>query len=131
MKTKLTSLFSTIIIATLGFCSVFALPASAVDSICDQTGVPAEVQAASGCNESTTGLEEAIRIILNSVIGIAGLVAVIFIIIGGVKYMTSTGEPGKVQTAQKTILYAVIGLVICALAFVIVNFTINIILDQG
>ena len=67
----------------------------------------------------------AISGVLNAVIGILGLVCVIVMIIGGVKYMTSTGDPGKVKAAKDTILYGLIGLIVCALAFAIVNFVIN------
>ena len=45
--------------------------------------------------------------------------------------MTSTGDAGKVKQAKDTILYAVIGLIICALAFAIVNWTIGILNDSG
>ena len=69
--------------------------------------------------------------IINGVIAALGIVAVIVIIIGGVSYMTSTGDAGKVKKAKDTILYGVIGLVICVLAFAIVNFVIiNIINGQ-
>jgi hypothetical protein len=69
--------------------------------------------------------------ILNAIIGVLGIVAVVVIIIGGVSYMTSAGDAGKVKKAKDTILYGVIGLVICALAFAIVNFVIGSILGQG
>ena len=62
--------------------------------------------------------------ILSAVIGILGLVCVIVIIIGGVNYMTSSGDAGKVKKAKDTILYGLIGLIICVLAFAIVNFVI-------
>ena len=39
--------------------------------------------------------------------------------------MTSSGEAAKVEKAKKTILYGLIGLVICVLAFAIVNFVID------
>ena len=65
-----------------------------------------------------------IRQILNIVIGVLGLVCVIVIIIGGVNYMTSSGDAGKVKKGKDTILYGLIGLVICALAFAIVNWVI-------
>ena len=68
--------------------------------------------------------------IINGVIGVLSLVAVIVIIIGGVQYMTSSGDAGKVKKAKDTILYGVIGLAVCVLAFAIVNFVIsNIIAD--
>ena len=56
------------------------------------------------------------------VVGIAGLVAVIFLVIGGISYMTSSGEAAKIEKAKKTILYAIIGLAIVALAEIITSF---------
>lgn len=63
--------------------------------------------------------------IINAVIGVLGLIAVVIIIIGGVSYMTSSGDSAKVKKAKDTILYGVIGLIICVLAFAIVNFVIS------
>ncbi len=63
--------------------------------------------------------------IINYIIGALGIIAVIVIIIGGVGYMTSSGDAGKVKKAKDTILYGIIGLVICALAFAIVNWVIG------
>ena len=62
--------------------------------------------------------------IINAVIGVLGLIAVVVVIIGGIQYMTSSGDAGKVKKAKDTILYGIIGLVICVLAFAIVNFVI-------
>lgn len=62
---------------------------------------------------------------INWAIGMAGVVCVVFIVIGGFTYMTSAGDPAKLQKAKKTILYAVIGLIIVALSFVITNFVIK------
>lgn len=76
-------------------------------------------------------LTENIISIINVIIGFLGIVAVIVIIVGGVQYMTSTGDAGKVKKAKDTILYGVIGLVICALAFAIVNFVISNILGAA
>ena len=69
--------------------------------------------------------------IINAVIGVLGLAAVVVIIIGGINYMMSSGDASKVKKAKDTILYGVIGLVICVLAFAIVNFVIANILGQG
>lgn len=57
----------------------------------------------------------------------AGLVAVVFIIKGGVEYMISRGDPGRVQKATRSLIYAVIGLVIVILAAVITNVVTNLI----
>lgn len=56
---------------------------------------------------------------------VVGVVAVIMIIIGGLKYITSGGDSGNVTGAKNTILYAIIGLVVVALSQVIVRFVIE------
>ncbi len=56
---------------------------------------------------------------------IIGVIAVVMIMVGGVKYITSQGDSGNVTAAKNTILYAVIGLVVVALAQVIVRFVLN------
>ena len=76
-------------------------------------------------NASEDDLGATIGRIISSVIGILGLACVIIIIIGGVQYMTSSGDSGKVKKAKDTILYGVIGMVICVLAFAITQFVIG------
>lgn len=107
------------------------LPTFAANDVCSNGSVPPEVKAANGCDNSAASVPDVVTNILNVVISLAGLVSVIFIIIGGVNYMTSTGEPSKVKKAKDTILYAVIGLIICVLAFAIVNFVIRGIINQA
>lgn len=69
--------------------------------------------------------------ILTNIIMALGIAAVVVMIIGGVQYMTSAGDATKVEKGKKTIIYGLIGLVICALAFVIVNFVIASILGNS
>lgn len=73
---------------------------------------------------SGDGLTQIIHAI-NWAIGMAGVVCVVFIVVGGFGYMTSAGDPAKLQKAKKTIVYAIIGLIIVALSFAITNFVIN------
>ena len=104
-------------------------PVSAVDDVCSSSASP-EVKKAAGCSGGSDDLPNVIINILNAIIGVAGFISVIWIIIGGVSYMTSAGDPSKTKKARDTILYACIGLIICVLAFVIVNFVIlNILKD--
>ena len=63
--------------------------------------------------------------VLNLVIGLTGLIAVGFLIYSGVQYIMSAGDEGKVEKASKGIMYAVVGLVICFIAVLVVNFVIN------
>lgn len=56
------------------------------------------------------------------VAGMGGVVAAIFLVVGGWGYMTASGDPNKLQKAKTTILYALIGLAIVALAEVLTAF---------
>lgn len=56
---------------------------------------------------------------------VAGMVAVIVIVIGGIRYATSAGDSGSVQTAKNTIQYAVVGLVVIIMAAAITDFVIK------
>lgn len=77
-------------------------------------------------NGNKGDLETSVGTIISAIIGVLGVIAVVVIIYGGVQYMTSSGDSGKVKKAKDTILYGVIGLIICALAFAITNFVIGI-----
>lgn len=63
--------------------------------------------------------------VFNVVMGLAGAVAVAFVVFGGIKYILSQGEPAEIKKARDTILYAVIGIVVVVSAFVVVNFVIG------
>ncbi|MBR3329336.1 hypothetical protein IKG29_02295 [Candidatus Saccharibacteria bacterium] len=76
-------------------------------------------------NDDGTGLSVTVGNIIQAVVGALGLVCVVIIILGGIQYMTSSGDAGKVKKAKDTILYGIIGLVICVLAFAITTFVIN------
>ncbi len=58
----------------------------------------------------------------NFIYPVAGSLALVMIIVGGINYSTSMGDPGKVAKAKNTILYAVIGLVVVIFAFAITSF---------
>lgn len=78
-----------------------------------------------GDDGETGNLSATIGNIIKVVVGMLGLVCVVIIIMGGIQYMTSAGDAGKVKKAKDTILYGVIGLIICVLAFAITTFIIN------
>lgn len=84
---------------------------------------------ATGANCNTGGTQKDVNDLVAQIINIfswiVGVVAVIFVIFGGFKYITSGGDSNKVSSAKNTILYALIGLVIVALAQAIVIFVIN------
>jgi len=78
------------------------------------------------CNiKEDKSLMPTVNTIINVILGVLGLVAVVVIILGGVQYTTSAGDPGKVKKAKDTILYGIVGLVIALLAFAIINFILS------
>jgi hypothetical protein len=60
--------------------------------------------------------------VITWVLTFAAAVAVLFLIFGGLQYVTSAGNDKRVAAAKNTILYAVVGLIVIALSFVIVTF---------
>lgn len=56
-----------------------------------------------------------------------GIISVIMVIVGGLMYTLSAGEPANTKKAKDTILYAVIGLVIALVALSIVTYVRNIV----
>ncbi len=68
------------------------------------------------------GLEGLFENVVTSILGFAGIILFIMLIIGGFKYMTAGGEPPKIEAARKTLTYAILGIVFIALAFLILRF---------
>jgi magnesium-transporting ATPase (P-type) len=76
-------------------------------------------------SDATERVNNLIKTIVNLLSAVVGIVAVIMIIFGGLRYITSGGNDSSVTGAKNTILYAIIGLIIVALAQVLVRFTLN------
>ena len=64
---------------------------------------------------------EVIGRVITFLLGFVGALSVLVIIIGGIFYIISGGDQGKAETAKGYILYAVVGLVVALLGWVIVN----------
>ncbi len=84
-----------------------------------------------GVDGSGDELTDIIKTIINIVSVIVGVVAVIMIVFGGLKYITSGGDSSNVSSAKNTIIYAIIGLVIVALAQFIVRFVLDKTINAG
>lgn len=65
------------------------------------------------------------KTIINTLLFLLGIIAVIMIIVGGVRYTTSAGDASRVKAAKDTVMYSVVGLVVALLAFAIVNFVLG------
>ena len=79
-----------------------------------------------GCNATgTKTLPDIVKTIVNILLYILGAVAVIMIVIGGIRYTTSGGDSSAIKGAKDTILYSIIGLVVAFMAYAIVNWVIG------
>jgi hypothetical protein len=122
----------------LSLSSVFALAVPAVATVSvsafSQTDINAQTCSGTsgdlaggtaGCTQNESTFNKYATLIVNLLSVVIGFVAVIMIIFGGFKYITSGGSSEKVTGAKNTILYGIIGLVIVALAQVIVQFVLH------
>jgi len=66
-------------------------------------------------------IENFITNIIQILVVLAGSLATVFFVWGGVRYIISSGNPETLEGAKKTIMYAAIGLTITLAAFVITN----------
>ncbi|MBX4197633.1 pilin [Candidatus Saccharibacteria bacterium] len=85
-------------------------------------------QSSSICQDQGTNSNPAnhyIKVATSIVATLTGIAAVIFIILGGLTMITSSGNAEAVANARKRIIYAVIGLVIVALAWAVITFLTN------
>lgn len=99
------------------------LAAATKDEVCEGL----ELTGGGGCDAASANsqVEEIITTVVDILSLVVGVLSVIMIIIGGLKYITSGGDSNSTQSAKNTILYAIIGLVIVALAQVIVRFVLG------
>ena len=113
----------------LGFMTMVGLAAaplvptiSAADPI---DSIQGGVTAVGGTQTGTEDLQDKIKSVVNILLFLLGAIAVIMIIIGGIRYATSNGDAQAVKSAKDVILYAVIGLVVAILSYAIVNFVLG------
>lgn len=125
MKRISTYLLSVIAIVLVGSVVFTGLQASAVDCASAKDCVTSGLTAANGGTAVTATPGNLIKTIVNALLYILGAIAVIMIVIGGIRYTTSNGDASSVKAAKDTILYAVIGLVVALLAYAIVNFVVT------
>jgi hypothetical protein len=78
-----------------------------------------------GASDNLFGAGSIFQRIADTLIFIVGAVAVIMLIIGGLRYVLSSGDSSAVQGAKNTILYAIIGIIVAILAFAAVRFVIG------
>jgi len=113
-----------VIVGLVGMVSLgMSLPAQAINV----TGnCPALNQ--SGCGiitenklDSSNGQPSALKSGLNIAFLVLGMISVVMIVVGGLKFTASNGDPSIITSARNTVLFAIIGLIVAAMAYAIVN----------
>ena len=120
-------LASLAVLPVLLFVAPLVSAADPVDVLCDTKNNPTASNNIL-CDSSGTAqndIFDIVQTVINILLIASGIVAVIMIIIGGFRYITSNGDANAATSARNTIMYAVIGLIIAGLAFVIVNFVVT------
>lgn len=122
-----------LVISTFSLVLCLGRPAEAYVSSAD---APMNILAATGADQSEIDLKPVknagveanngtINSIINIAFSIAGGLALLFVAIGGFRYVISQGDPNATSQAKNTILYALIGLVVTILAYAIVRFVVR------
>lgn len=77
------------------------------------------------CQTKTGLISGILKSVINTMIFLAGSIAVIMVVVGGIRYITSDGDPGAATKAKNTIIYALVGVVVAVASYSIVNFVID------
>lgn len=77
------------------------------------------------CKNKGDSAGDVVKTVVNVLLYVIGVISVLMIIVGGIMYVTSAGEAGRIKTAKDTILYAIIGLAVAFFAFAIVNWVLD------
>lgn len=80
---------------------------------------------ADGTKDDLFGPTGIFKTIANTLIFLVGAIAVLFLIIGGLRYVVSNGDAKNVTAAKDTILYAIVGIVVAILSYAAVQFVIG------
>lgn len=118
---RLSSLFIVTIANLTLLLNTGTVMASAKDDVCNGVGL-----AGGSCGGTGSGsITDLVASVIGIVSWIVGIAAVVMIMVGGFKYITSQGDSNSINSAKNTVLYAIIGLVVALFAQLIVRFVIN------
>jgi hypothetical protein len=117
--------FSISVLAPMGLAS--AASNDIQDSLCQGTNIATTGSSGGGCatDADSNAFNNVAKRVVNIFSVIVGIIAVLFIIYGGFKYITSGGDSNNVSGAKNTLIYAIVGLIIVAMAQFIVRYVFN------
>lgn len=109
---------------TLGFLYSKSVLAGSIDNITN--GLDRTKDAAGDLE-----MNDVIKTIITTMLFIVGILAVIMIIYGGIRYVTAHGDKTQVASAKDTVVYAVVGLVVAIVAYALVDWVVNLFKAKG
>lgn len=125
---KITKIFLATVLAVLGTVGIVAPSFAKIGGMdCENPNLKSEIgdtaynAVCGGDDSESSDIGDSIGEILKRIIGVTGIIAAIFVVVGAITYITASGDPGKIKKGRDTIIYALIGLVLAGLAFVITN----------
>jgi Type IV secretion system pilin len=114
-----------VVAATFATIAPLAYAASFDNNIDESCKALTTLNGGTDCSSESSSIQKLLKTVLNILSFVVGFIAVIMIIIAGVKYVTSQGDSNAIGAAKNTIIYAVVGLVVVAFAQAIVQFTLK------
>jgi hypothetical protein len=129
--TKSVAVWMIVFAAVIGLMS--ALSTTAVFAQC--TGEANSIEAGVDCagqsfGDDPTTLNDLVTTVINTMLFVIGILSVIMLIVGGIRYVVSGGNQSSVEAARNTILYAIVGLIVAFVAWGVVNFVVQALLDS-
>jgi hypothetical protein len=118
-------------VASMASAVVVAAPAYAAQSNCtgpndaDPLSAGAACSQANGTRDNLFAPNGIFVTVANTLIFLVGAIAVIFLIIGGLRYVVSQGDSKNIEAAKNTILYAIVGIIVAVISFALVQFVIT------
>jgi uncharacterized membrane protein YeaQ/YmgE (transglycosylase-associated protein family) len=101
-----------------------ALAVAAAPTCDPSLGITGGAECAKG-GGAASSLPTLIGVISNVIFGLVGSIAVLYLILGGISYITSQGDQKKIEGAKNTILYAIIGIVVVIASYALASFVIG------
>ena len=113
-----------VLVLFVGVSLMSALPASALSLLDAMSG---QYRGEGQPSELFDGQQALIPRAINLMLFIVGILAIVMLIWGGIRYVISGGNSDKVKEAKNTILYAIIGLVVAILGYALVSWVISVV----
>jgi Type IV secretion system pilin len=127
MKRHIIPLFMSLAFSAVLLAPTAVLAYDPFSTICSNTAVGSSALCSSsrGTTNPLTGTNGIIRLIANIIATFTGLIAVIIIMVSGMRFITAGGDPSKVKGARESLIAALVGLIIIALADTIIGFVMS------